>query len=153
MEDDHYMNANFDKDVSLFAIFDGHGGQEVATFCAKNVEKVLKSNKHYQNQRFKVALEETFEELDKLMQSKEGQQELNKNRQTDMGKSIAGCTALVVLLYKDFMFVANAGDCRCLLMDTQGKIYIMNEEHKPQLDHEFNRIKNAGGFVVNGRVN
>ena len=48
-----------------------------------------------------------------------------------MGVSIAGCIALVVLIHKQTIYVANAGDCRCLLLDTEGKIYIMNEEHKP----------------------
>lgn len=32
MEDSHIHEPDFDKDISLFAIFDGHGGDEVAKF-------------------------------------------------------------------------------------------------------------------------
>ena len=32
MEDAHINEPNFDHNISLFAIFDGHGGDEVALF-------------------------------------------------------------------------------------------------------------------------
>jgi hypothetical protein len=37
MEDDHIVDAGFNNsdDTSLFAVFDGHGGSEVAKFCSK----------------------------------------------------------------------------------------------------------------------
>jgi serine/threonine protein phosphatase PrpC len=33
MEDAHINEPNFDKENSLFAIFDGHGGDEVAKYA------------------------------------------------------------------------------------------------------------------------
>lgn len=47
MEDSHLLNADFDKDTSLFAIFDGHGGEEVAKFCSLHFGKELKKNENY----------------------------------------------------------------------------------------------------------
>lgn len=47
MEDDHILEPNFDKDISLFAIFDGHGGDEVAKYCSKYFGNELKLNKNY----------------------------------------------------------------------------------------------------------
>ena len=42
MEDDHILEPNFDEDCSLFAIFDGHGGDEVAKFCSRHFGNELK---------------------------------------------------------------------------------------------------------------
>jgi len=42
MEDAHIISPNFDNGVSLFAIFDGHGGVECAKFCEKFFGEKLK---------------------------------------------------------------------------------------------------------------
>lgn len=42
MEDSHIANITFDKDTSLFGVFDGHGGVEVAQYCKRNYENELK---------------------------------------------------------------------------------------------------------------
>lgn len=47
MEDSHLLSGDFDKDTSLFAIFDGHGGDEVAKFCSNHFGEELKKNKNY----------------------------------------------------------------------------------------------------------
>jgi len=36
MEDSHIVEPKFDTDTSLFAIFDGHGGEEVAIFASNH---------------------------------------------------------------------------------------------------------------------
>lgn len=35
MEDAHIAIPNLTNDISLFAVFDGHGGAEVAKFCSE----------------------------------------------------------------------------------------------------------------------
>ncbi len=44
MEDAHIFDLDFDKDIELFAIFDGHGGCEVAKFAEETFPKLLKEN-------------------------------------------------------------------------------------------------------------
>ena len=48
MEDAHICNPNFDNQgIGLFAVFDGHGGLEVAKFCEKYFESKLREQPEY----------------------------------------------------------------------------------------------------------
>lgn len=41
-EDTHICKTELDKSgISLFAVFDGHGGIEIAKFCERNFPRVL----------------------------------------------------------------------------------------------------------------
>ena len=50
-------------------------------------------------------------------------------------------------------YCANSGDSRSVLCRGNGKIASLSEDHKPECEIERNRIQNAGGSIVNGRVN
>merc|ERR1712141_818550 len=65
----------------------------------------------------------------------------------------SGCTAVVALLVGQELFVANAGDSRCVVC-RDGKAIEMSFDHKPEDDPERDRITKAGGRVTpDGRVN
>jgi serine/threonine protein phosphatase PrpC len=65
----------------------------------------------------------------------------------------SGCTANVVLIYKDRIFCANAGDSRSVIK-MKNRVMPMSRDHKPEDENERMRIEKAGGFVSNeGRVN
>jgi len=63
-----------------------------------------------------------------------------------------GCTAVCALVKSGRLYVANAGDSRCIL-SRAGRAVEMTTDHKPELPEEARRIMEAGGFVSNGRVN
>lgn len=68
MEDAHIVNDNFDgKGTGLFAVFDGHGGIEVAKFCELHFAQELLNNESYRNKNYQRALEETFLRMDVLI--------------------------------------------------------------------------------------
>jgi serine/threonine protein phosphatase PrpC len=68
-------------------------------------------------------------------------------------KSTAGCTANVVLIHKNTIYCANAGDSRCVLSQ-EGVLIGLSEDHKPENEIELERIKKAGGEVTaGGRIN
>lgn len=74
------------------------------------------------------------------------------NMETGPGKA-SGCTAVVALMAGRELFVANAGDSRCVVCRA-GKVIEMSFDHKPEDDIEFERIRKAGGRVtLDGRVN
>ncbi|XP_062136545.1 probable protein phosphatase CG10417 [Drosophila sulfurigaster albostrigata] len=65
----------------------------------------------------------------------------------------SGCTAVVCVLHGRDLYVANAGDSRCVI-SRNGKAIEMSLDHKPEDDEESTRIVNAGGRVtLDGRVN
>lgn len=74
------------------------------------------------------------------------------NMETGPGKA-SGCTAVVALMTGRDLYVANAGDSRCVVCRA-GKVVEMSFDHKPEDDIEFERIRKAGGRVtLDGRVN
>ncbi|XP_022169006.1 probable protein phosphatase 2C 6 [Myzus persicae] len=65
----------------------------------------------------------------------------------------SGCTAVMALLVNNKLYVANAGDSRCVV-SINGKAHDMSKDHKPEDEPELKRICKAGGRVSSdGRVN
>ncbi|CAD8176668.1 unnamed protein product [Paramecium pentaurelia] len=151
MEDVHIHVCDFAPDVSLFGVFDGHGGKEVAIFVERHFIEELQKNNNFKDQKFEDALRETFLKMDELLLTPEGQNEINEMKDNN-GTIFAGCTANVALFYKNTLYVANAGDSRSVLC-RENKNYDMSVDHKPENYEEKLRIEKAGGYVSDGRVN
>jgi len=47
MEDAHISTLEFVPDISVFGVFDGHGGKEVAAFVERHFLEELKKNKNF----------------------------------------------------------------------------------------------------------
>lgn len=154
MEDAHICETNLKEGVNLFAVFDGHGGPEVARFCSQNFCDHLKINKNFIEGKYKEALEETFLRMDELLVQPNSQEQLKQfKKDSDQGtQSFAGCTANVCIMTKTEIYCANAGDSRALLYSNEG-ILPLSKDHKPDLEIEKTRITTAGGYVSDGRVN
>lgn len=58
---------DFDKNAAFFAVYDGHGGAEVSTYCADKLPAFLKALSSYQDGDFAKALKETFLGFDKSL--------------------------------------------------------------------------------------
>lgn len=83
---------------------------------------------------------------------KENEHGLLSENEGERLASSAGSTALVALIYDNVLYVANAGDSRCVI-GRNGLAFDMSMDHKPDIESEKVRILKAGGFVKNGRVN
>ena len=164
MEDAHLTELNIDENSACFGVFDGHGGKEVALFASKHFSQELLKNERYRQGDIETALKETFLQIDTLLRSTEGATEIfrlqrdlpdsaevNPRDATDAAANV-GCTAVVALIQGNTLYVANAGDSRCVLGHS-GKAVDMSMDHKPDLPEENARIRAAGGCVIDGRVN
>ena len=121
---------------SLFALFDGHGGAYAAEFAAKRVPALLAARLLTAGATPETALDATFNKCDDEFIT------LHKTRYR------TGTTALAVLLDEaaSALHVANAGDTRAVLCRGDAALRLTTD-HKPSLEEERMRIRQAGGVV------
>ncbi|XP_024393465.1 probable protein phosphatase 2C 60 isoform X2 [Physcomitrium patens] len=176
MEDAHTAILDVDNtSTSIFGIFDGHGGKLVSKFCAKNLHRQVLKSDAYARGNLGASLEHSFLRMDEMMKGERGWRDLQLldekskmsalrdgqgNDESDstygdhkdyLGPS-SGSTAVVALIRSNKLFVANAGDSRCI-MSRRGQAVNLSVDHKPELELEKERINKAGGFIHGGRVN
>lgn len=70
-EDAHNCCIDFDENVSLFAVYDGHGGHEVATYCANNLPDFIKQTDAYKKGDIRQALIDAFLGFDATLEKSE----------------------------------------------------------------------------------
>ena len=58
---------NYDDYSSLFAVYDGHGGHEVAAYTAKKLPNYIKCRKDYRMGNIEQGLTEAFVEFDRTL--------------------------------------------------------------------------------------
>lgn len=153
MEDAHKVKVNEDETLALFSVFDGHGGRSAADYVCDHLPTLI--FKKLNEQRRKVQLKDggplqlssylsiirdSFFQVDHDLANKDS---------THCGTT-AIITAMVDLKY---IIVANTGDSRCILSLPGGNPKTLSYDHKPGNMGERVRIENAGGYVINNRVN
>lgn len=145
MEDAHINKTSLPglEGWSLFAILDGHAGEVVANHSAEHLPGAL--------------LYEVLPVRDSLQGIQDGLKRgflrHDKNMQTnfDVLRDRSGSTCTSVLLSPTHIFFANLGDSRVVL-SRSGKVAFGTKDHKPTDPEERDRIRGAGGAVINGRV-
>lgn len=77
MEDAHVTVLDvIEGEVSVFGVFDGHGGCEVARFVEQNLVDMLKKNENFIKGNYREALTSVFVELDTKLITEAGRKEL-----------------------------------------------------------------------------
>jgi len=162
MEDSHINILSYDGDenAALFAVFDGHGGSEVAKFCKEKLPVELLKLPEYKEKLYKEALKSGFLKMDEIILSEWPKSLISYAPQgrpcfSDEGayqEGAPGCTAVACLIKGGQYHIANAGDSRIVLCRS-AKAIELSTDHKPELDGERERIESAGGYVSDGRVN
>ncbi|KAJ3670912.1 hypothetical protein LUZ60_008338 [Juncus effusus] len=137
MEDFHDAKSSQieGKIVSLFGIFDGHGGSRAAEYLKEHLFNNLVKHPQFMNDT-KLAISETYQKTDSDFLETE-----TSTLRDD------GSTASTAVLVDNHLFVANVGDSRAVISKS-GKAIALSEDHKPNRSDERQRIESAGGIVM-----
>ncbi|KAI8647544.1 phosphatase 2C-like domain-containing protein [Parasitella parasitica] len=144
MEDAHTAIKSYgDTGTSFFAVYDGHGGDAVAKYSGSELHKKIMDTTAFDRGRFRDAIRMGYYGID---------EDLKKDSR--FNNDTSGSTAVAALLTKNnVLYVSNAGDSRAVISTKDGRAIPLTQDHKPKNTKEALRIKNAGGFVENSRVN
>ncbi|GMH28095.1 hypothetical protein Nepgr_029938 [Nepenthes gracilis] len=121
--------------VSMFGIFDGHGGPRAAEYLKEHLFENLMNHPKFMTDT-KLAISETYKQTDMDFLDAE------KDTYRDDGS-----TASTAVLVGNHLYVANVGDSRAVISKA-GKAIPLSEDHKPNRIDERKRIENAGGYVM-----
>lgn len=85
MEDAHIAETNLahDMDCSIFGVFDGHGGAEVAKFCQKYMASEIKKLGRFNEGAIEDSLIEVFHRMDDMLRDHEYAEELEQLKTRD----------------------------------------------------------------------
>eukprot|EP00729_Bicosta_minor_P013132 gene13132-24060_t len=150
MEDEHIGETAIDGHAgkSFFAVFDGHAGPTVSRIASEALlQHVLDA--HTANggdgsaAAIAAALHGGIFNLDTNMR--------NTVPQLRQGIDVSGSTCIAAFITPTHIIVANLGDSRAVL-SSEKRVRFATADHKPTDVKERNRIMQAGGYVLMGRV-
>ena len=142
---------------SFFAVYDGHGGSEASAYLSKTLhvriadklKELSPSIKQQQQSSGEEKGQATERLLKEMLKSVFSATDDEFIRTSEFSQH--GSTATTALLVGNWLFCANTGDSRTMLC-RNFKAMPMTNDHKPSREDEANRIRMAGGFVINNRV-
>ncbi|KAJ4896410.1 putative protein phosphatase 2C 49 [Raphanus sativus] len=137
------------KPSAFYAVFDGHGGSEAATYVKQNAIRLL-----FEDDKFPQTSEVNsvyVEEVETSLRNAFLQADLALAEDCSISSS-TGTTALAALISGRILMVANAGDCRAVLC-RKGKAIEMSHDHRPINLPERRRVEESGGVIEDGYLN
>ncbi|XP_061371145.1 probable protein phosphatase 2C 6 [Gastrolobium bilobum] len=129
--------------VHYFGVYDGHGGSQVAKFCAKRMHDVIAEEWDREiaggaewRRRWEAVLANGFERTD------------NEILSDAVAPEMVGSTASLVVLSGCQIITSNCGDSRVVLCRRTETIPLTVDQ-KPDRQDELLRIEGGGGRVIN----
>ena len=167
MEDFHCIKQALGKrqNLSYFAIFDGHGGKEVASFLSINLHHFLINE--FNNIKFGFNYEDNINNI--IESTKEAFKKIDQNilGKENFATDVGSTATLIFIYYNDLsednsenkeikdiertLICANVGDSSGYLI-TKSKIQLITKPHNCEDISEVQRIRDNGGIVFQGRI-
>ena len=135
----HPFFSKGNNNLSLFAVFDGHGGSQIAEFLKNNYSQhLLKTiNKEY-TLRFREILKNSIETMDKNLEN--------------LGVSEkCGSTGTFIIVNNNNIYCANVGDSKCYYINDKEAIQL-TEDHNCKNEKEVELLKSKGAIIFRQRV-
>lgn len=89
-EDAHNCIVDMKDDWSMFAVYDGHGGDEVSRYTASRLPDYLKEREFWASDDFVATLQQIFIDFDEVLRSEEVMKQLKKMAKEGSGTSERG---------------------------------------------------------------
>ena len=167
-EDSHIIEV--DGDNMLFVVFDGHGGDWVANYCASHYADILFNTEEYKREDYKEAFIVTNRLMDEKIYN-ESKEEMLNYAKTKITKKLllfrhrgsvinrtkfhhsdeCGCTCCAVLVTPNEIITSNIGDSKAMIMGVNS-ISSLNREHKVSELDERERISKTKYTIINDRI-
>ena len=127
------------NNLSLFAVFDGHGGAQIAEFLKNNFsEHLLKTITSDYTLRFTEILKNAIITIDKNIENLENSQK-------------CGSTGTFIIVNNNNIYCANIGDSKCFYINDKEAIQL-TEDHNCKNDKEVELLKSKGVMIFRRRV-
>lgn len=133
------LSENNRENDALFAVFDGHNGAFSSQYAAA----------HIPEQFLQVPLTDDIQEFVLKAYYKTNERMLYRANAQNFK---SGTTAAISYIKDSKVYMVWTGDSAIMVMD-KDKVITHSHKHLPDDEEEQKRITEAGGFVMNGRVN
>lgn len=131
----------FTPNISYFAVYDGHGGQNCCNFLQENLHTYLFTSEFFPLYPLK-AIEQSFDKAEVTFEY----MALDKENKRLIDKS--GSCALIALIIDEWCYLSYLGDSRALYSyDSGNQLFQISRDHKPGDMKERTRIEKAGGNI------
>lgn len=132
-----YQEDTYDIDMInnflYIGLFDGHGGDKVSQYLKSNLKDEIKKRLSPSTTNISKVLHESLEAIENNIKFQD--------------KMHTGSTALIALKKDNKLYIANVGDCRCIINNGNECIQI-TEDHNPFLLRELERILRNNGKII-----
>lgn len=162
---DRIISAQLNQDLTLYGVIDGHGTSALcADYLSESfplvVRLLLEGKSPRQGDESDLKQEFYVQVLREAFRICSREWDSSPQIRSNAHYRHCGAVALVALINhkQDLMYVANAGDCRCLVSQKTGRGWrFLHQAHRTENVHERLRVLHHGGKIksVNGifRVN
>ncbi|WKY17214.1 hypothetical protein Q1695_001661 [Nippostrongylus brasiliensis] len=151
MEDRMHYMYDPNNNLSIFGIFDGHGGLYVSDFLESNFAKSIRERLLRYGTRRKLSIEgmlDVKDPVEELLVTEVHRLDDVLSRIDPNCTYLTGSTMIAAIMEDNrYLSVVNVGDSRAVACDLQNCVVPLSKDHKPDDPLERRRIELAGGFV------